>query len=59
VAEARRYEPFMPSLFRFLVFLGLLSGLVYGAVFSLARFVEPKQRDITFTIPNDKFYKNH
>jgi hypothetical protein len=28
-------------------------------VFSLARFVEPKQREITFTVPNDKFYKNH
>ena len=51
-------EPNMPSLFRFLVFLGILSGLAYGAVFSLARFVEPKQRDITFTVPNDKFYKN-
>ena len=49
----------MPSLFRFLVFLGILSGLAYGAVFSLARFVEPKQREITFTVPNDKFYKNH
>jgi hypothetical protein len=48
----------MPSLFRFLVFLGILSGLVYGAMFWLARFVEPKQRDITFTVPNDKFYKN-
>jgi hypothetical protein len=58
-AQPGRCEPVMPSLFRFLVFLGLLSGLAYGAVFSLARFVEPKQRDITYTIPNDKFYKNH
>ena len=48
----------MPSLFRFLVFLGILSGLVYGAVFSLARFVEPDEREITFTVPHDKFYKN-
>jgi hypothetical protein len=48
----------MPSLFRFLVFLGILSGLTYGTVFALARFVEPKQREITFTVPNDKFYKN-
>jgi len=47
----------MPSLFRFLVFLGILSALVYGVVFALA-LVEPKQRDITFTVPNDKFYKN-
>ncbi|HET7680252.1 MAG TPA: histidine kinase [Xanthobacteraceae bacterium] len=48
----------MPSLFRFLIFLGILSGIAYGAVFSLARFVEPKPREITITIPNDKFYKN-
>lgn len=48
----------MPSLFRFLVFLGILSGLAYGAVFSLARFIEPTTREITFTVPNDKFYKN-
>ena len=49
----------MPSLFRFLIFFGILSGIAYGSVFALARFVEPKQRDITFTVPNDKFYKNH
>jgi bacteriorhodopsin len=49
----------MPSLFRFLMFLGVLGGLGYGAVFSLARFVEPKQREITVTIQPDKFYKNH
>lgn len=48
----------MPSLFRFLVFLGIVCGLAYGAVFTLARFVEPKQREITFTVPNDKFFKN-
>jgi hypothetical protein len=48
----------MPSLFRFLVFLGILGGLAYGAMFSLARFVEPNPREITFTVPNDKFYKN-
>jgi hypothetical protein len=49
----------MPSLFRFLVFVGFLSGLAYGTMFSLARFVEPKQREITVTIPPDKFFKNH
>ena len=48
----------MPSLFRFLLFLGILSGLAYGAVFALARFVDPKPREITFTVPNDKFFKN-
>jgi hypothetical protein len=48
----------MPSLFRFLVFLGIFSGIAYGAVFALARFVEPQPREITFTVPHDKFYKN-
>ncbi len=49
----------MPSLFRFLMFVGILGGMTYGAVFSLARFVEPKQREITVTIAPDKFFKNH
>jgi hypothetical protein len=48
----------MPSLLRFLIFLGILGGIAYGAVFSLARFVEPKEREITITIPPDKFFKN-
>lgn len=47
----------MPSLFRFLVFLGLIGGLAYAAVFSLATFVPYKQREITVTIPQDKFLK--
>ncbi len=58
MVRQRTGEFTMPSLFRFLVFLGILSGIAYGAVFSLARFVEPKPREITITIPNDKFYKN-
>ncbi|MFZ0845240.1 MAG: histidine kinase [Pseudolabrys sp.] len=47
----------MPSLFRFLVFVGLLGGLAYAAVFSLATFVPYKQREISVTIPQDKFLK--
>ena len=47
----------MPSLFRFLVFAGLLSGLAYVAVFSLATFVQYKPREIVVTIPPDKFLK--
>jgi hypothetical protein len=47
----------MPSLFRFLVFIGLLGGLAYAAVFSLANFVPYKQREISVTIPQDKFLK--
>ena len=43
----------MPSLFRFLVIVGLLVGLIYGAIYALASFVEPTPREITITIPRD------
>ena len=47
----------MPSLFRFLIVVGLIGGLVYGVIFALANFVNPKPREITVTIPPDKFLK--
>jgi hypothetical protein len=47
----------MPSLFRFLVFVGLIGVLGYVVVFSLANFVSHKPREITVTIPPDKFLK--
>jgi hypothetical protein len=47
----------MPSLFRFLVFLGLIGGLAYGTVFSLANFVKLHPREIIVTIPANKFVK--
>jgi uncharacterized membrane protein YagU involved in acid resistance len=47
----------MPSLFRFLIFAGILGGLAYGTVFALATFVQHKPREITVTIPPDKFLK--
>jgi hypothetical protein len=47
----------MPSLFRFLFFVGLIAALGYGAVFSLANFVKYKPREIVVTVPPDKFLK--
>jgi hypothetical protein len=47
----------MPSLFRFLIIVGLLGGLAYGVVFSLANFVQYKPREISVTIPPDKFVR--
>jgi hypothetical protein len=47
----------MPSLFRFLTVVALIGGIGYGAIFALANFVNPKPREMTFTIPADKFLK--
>jgi hypothetical protein len=43
----------MPSLFRFLVAVGLLVGLIYGAIYALASYVEPTSREMTVTVPRD------
>jgi hypothetical protein len=47
----------MPSLIRLLFVLGLLGGLAYGAVLTLATLVEPKPREITVTIPSERLGK--
>jgi xanthosine utilization system XapX-like protein len=47
----------MPSLFRFLTVVAIIAGLVYGAIYALANFVNPKPREMTVTIPPDKFLK--
>ena len=48
----------MPSLIRLLMVVGLLGGAAYGAMFALANFVEPKPREITVTVPQDRFVKS-
>jgi hypothetical protein len=47
----------MPSVFRFLLVVGLLGGVVYAGVFSLAKYVQPQPREITVIISPDKFAK--
>jgi xanthosine utilization system XapX-like protein len=47
----------MPSLFRFLMVIAVIAGVVYGVIFALANFVNPKPREMTVTIPADKFLK--
>jgi len=47
----------MPSLFRFLMAIGVVVGIVYAGMFALATMVEPQQRDMTVTIPPDRFVK--
>lgn len=41
----------MPSLFRFLVVVGVIVGLGYGAIYALATFTDPRPREITVIIP--------
>ena len=47
----------MPSLFRFLILAGIVCGVGYVAVFMLANAVKLTPREITVTIPPDKFLK--
>ena len=47
----------MPSLLRFLAVVCVLGGLTFGAMFALATWYDPKPREITISIPSDKFSK--
>jgi hypothetical protein len=47
----------MPSLFRFLVVMGVIAGVVYSGLWSLAHLIEPKPREMTITIPQDRLSK--
>ena len=48
----------MPSLVRFLTVVAILAAIVYGGIYALAHFVEPRPREITVSIPPEKFFKN-
>jgi hypothetical protein len=47
----------MPSLFRFLLVVGIIGGVGYGVIFVLATFVSPSPREMTVTVPPDRFYR--
>ena len=47
----------MPSLLRFITVIGIIFGIGYAVIYSLATFIDPKPREITITIPADKFVK--
>lgn len=44
----------MPSLFRFLIILGVIGGIAWGGMLALVSFVEPQQRDMQHSIPASK-----
>ena len=45
---------FVPSIVRFLVFLLVVGGLGFAAIFALATFVEPQPREITVGVPSSR-----
>jgi len=47
----------MPSLVRFLTLVAIAGGTIFGAMFLLAQFYQPPQREITVTVPADHFAK--
>jgi hypothetical protein len=47
----------MPSLLRLLTMIGVLCAVVYGGLYALAHFVQPKSREMSVSIPPDKFFK--
>src|SRR5262245_57271341 len=54
--EDRQPRP-MPTLFRLLVVLGVIVALVYGTMFALVTYVEPKKGEMTVRIPVEKLNK--
>lgn len=44
----------MPTLFRLLTTIAILVGIVYGAMFALVAFVEPRTGEMTVRIPAEK-----
>jgi uncharacterized membrane protein len=57
LASARVPDADMPSLLRFLAVIGIIAGIGYGIIFALAFLVDPKPREISVTVPPDRFYK--
>ena len=45
----------MPSLFRFLAAVAIIVGVVYGGMLALTVLVQPQSREISVTIPQDRF----
>lgn len=44
----------MPTLFRLLTVIAIIVGIVYGAMFALATFVEPNVAEMSVRIPPER-----
>ncbi|WP_197028249.1 hypothetical protein [Bosea sp. 117] len=47
----------MPSLIRLLVILGVIGGIAYGTLWVFANLVEPHPREMSATVPQERFAK--
>jgi hypothetical protein len=47
----------MPSLFRFLAAVAIVVGAIYAGMLALAVLVQPQPREISVTVPQDRFSK--
>jgi len=48
----------MPSLLRLLSIIAIIGAIVYGGLFALAHLVHPHTRDMSVSIPPDRFFKD-
>ncbi|MCX7899375.1 MAG: oxidoreductase [Methylocystis sp.] len=47
----------MPSLIRFLMIVGVVVAIGYGAMIALVAFVTPQPREMVYTIPAQRLNK--
>ncbi|PNG26694.1 histidine kinase [Methylocella silvestris] len=47
----------MPSLFRFLIVLALIAGVIFGGMLALVAFIHPEPREISQTIAPQRLNK--
>jgi hypothetical protein len=47
----------MPSLFRFLTIIAIIAAIGYAVMYALATMVPLKPREITVSVPQDRFIK--
>jgi hypothetical protein len=50
-------SPAVPTLFKFLTFLAVIAGLIYGGMLALVTFVKPEPREIVEIVPPSKLQK--
>ena len=46
--------PDVPTLFRFLAFIAIIAGLIFGGMIALVTFVQPVQREMIEIVPPSK-----